>query len=78
MVVCQPRGRVNHLSYPAPPRARCVESSRLVLVVVYTPPVPVHSLPVSGVLTITMNVDQLQLHWPSLNLRHDREGNGVS
>ena len=48
------------MPYPAPPRARCVESSRLFLVVVHTLPVPVHSLLVSGVLSITINVNQLQ------------------
>ena len=53
---------MNHLSYPAPPRARYVESSRLVLVVVHTIPDPVHSLSVSGVLSITMNVDQNLIH----------------
>ena len=48
------------LSYPTPPRTRCVKSSRLVLFVVYTLPVPVHSLPVSGAMIITINVNQLQ------------------
>ena len=57
----QPR-LAHRLSCPAPPRARCVESSRMVLVVLHTflLPVPVHSLPVSSVLSITISVDQLQ------------------
>ena len=49
-----------YLTYPAPSRARCVESSSLVLVVVHILSVPVYSLPVSGVLSITIHVNQLQ------------------